>query len=328
MTVSRVVNGESNVRPATRDAVKLAIEALNYSPNSAARALAGAGQCRLGLLYSNPGAGYFSAFLLGGLDQAQRQDVQLIVEQCDVADHGLTAARHLIDGGIDGILLPSPLNDSRELRSLLIAEGTPTVLIGCGTPAPDMLAVDIDEVGAAYAMTKHLISLGHRRIGFIIGDPLHSASGLRLEGFRAAMEDSRLPVGDAQVAQGLFTYRSGLDAAEKLIDRDDPPTAIFASNDDMAAAAVAVAHRLGLDVPGDLTVCGFDDTILSTVTWPELTTIHQPIADMARAGIEMLVSAIRSRNKDAKPEHRVLDYTLVRRQSDAPPRRRPLARPA
>jgi LacI family transcriptional regulator len=204
----------------------------------------------------------------------------------------------------------------------------PTVLIGCGSPADDMLAVDIDEVAAAYAMTKHLLSLGHRRIGFIVGDKVHSASGLRLEGFRAAMADARLSVDETLIAPGLFTYRSGLDAAESLIDRDDPPTAIFASNDDMAAAAVAVAHRLGLDVPGDLTVCGFDDTILSTVTWPELTTIHQPIADMARAGVEMLVSAIRARSPAAKPEHRLLDFTLVRRQSDAPPRRRPLARPA
>ncbi|MBN8807850.1 MAG: LacI family DNA-binding transcriptional regulator [Sphingomonas sp.] len=328
MTVSRVINGEAKVRPATRDVVKDAIAELNYSPNSAARALAGAEQCRLGLLYSNPSAGYFSAFLLGGLDQARRHDAQLIVEHCDVADQGFDAARHLIQGGIDGILLPSPLNESRELRRLLIAEGIPTVLIGSGAPAPEMLAVDIDEGGAAYAMTKHIVSLGHRRIGFITGDPVHTASSLRLDGYKAALRDSRLPVDETLIASGLFTYRSGLDAAEQLIDREDAPTAIFASNDDMGAATVAVAHKLGLDVPGDLTVCGFDDTTLATVTWPELTTIHQPIDDMARAAIEMLVTTIRAGAGAGEREHRLLDFTLVRRQSDAPPRRRPAARPA
>ena len=251
-----------------------------------------------------------------------------MVEQCDVGDLGIGAARNLIANGIDGILLPSPLNESAELRDILIAEGVPTVVLGNGAPQRELMAVDIDEVGAAHAMTRHLVSLGHRRIGFIAGAPLHTASGLRLEGYRAALTESRLPVDEGLIAQGLFTYRSGLDAAELLIDRPDPPTAIFASNDDMGAATVAVAHRLGLDVPGDLSVCGFDDTTLATVIWPELTTIHQPIANMARAGIEMLVAASRVREAGWTREHRRLDFTLIRRQSDAPPRRRPLARPA
>jgi LacI family transcriptional regulator len=124
----------------------------------------------------------------------------------------------------------------------------------------------------------------------------------------------------------LFSYRSGLDAAEQLLDLAVPPTAIFSSNDDMAAATVAVAHRRGLDVPGDLTVCGFDDTTLSTAIWPELTTIHQPIADMARAAVELLVGTIRrQRGSDGIVSQRVLDFTLIRRQSDAAPRHRPSA---
>ena len=140
----------------------------------------------------------------------------------------------------------------------------------------------------------------------------------------------RDPRDDALIARGLFTYRSGLDAAEMLLDVVDPPTAIFASNDDMAAATVAVAHRRGLDVPGDLTVCGFDDTTLATAIWPELTTIHQPIADMSRAAVEMLVSTIRRRGAPSADtiQHELLDFTLVRRQSDAAPRRRPPSRAA
>jgi LacI family transcriptional regulator len=126
----------------------------------------------------------------------------------------------------------------------------------------------------------------------------------------------------------MFTYRSGLDTAEHLLALEERPTAIFASNDDMAAAAVAVAHRLGLDVPGDLTVTGFDDTALATTIWPELTTVRQPIAEMAREAVRSLVRRVRAMREgdDAQPEHVGMAFELVRRQSDAAPRIRPPAR--
>ena len=328
MTVSRVINGETNVRPSTRETVNAAIVELNYSPNSAARTLAGAGQNRIGLLYSNPSAAYLSEFLVGSLDQASRRDTQLVVEKCELGDHELEVARHLIDSGIDGIILPSPLCDSLDLIRMLAQEEVPAVLVGSGKPSDELLAISIDEFAAAYSMTRHIVSLGHGRIGFIIGNPAQTASTIRLDGYRSALTDSGIAYDDTLVAQGLFTYKSGLDAAEQLLDLENPPTAIFASNDDMAAATVAVAHRRRLDVPGDLTVCGFDDTTLATAIWPELTTIHQPIADMSRAAVDMLVTAIRQ--QDAKPEerHRLLDFTMIRRQSDAAPRRRPTARRA
>jgi len=329
MTVSRVINGEANVRPTTRDAVNAAIAALSYSPNPAARSLAGAAPVRIGLLYSNPSAAYLSEFLVGSLDQASRSDVQVIIEKCELGDHEIEVARHLIDSGIDGLILPSPLCDSLKLIKTIADEGVPAVLVGSGRPAGDLNAVSIDEYSAAHAMTGHILSLGHHRIGFVIGNPEQTASDERLRGYRDALVKAGIPVDDALIVQGLFTYRSGLDAAEKLLDVPNPPTAIFASNDDMAAACVAVAHRRGLDVPGDLTVCGFDDTTLATAIWPELTTIHQPIADMSRAAVEMLVSTIRRpRANDDRQQHIVLDFTLVRRQSDAAPRRRPPSRSA
>jgi LacI family transcriptional regulator len=323
MTVSRVINCETNVRPATRDAVNAAISELNYAPNTAARVLAGAGQNRIGLLYSNPSAAYLSEFLVGSLDQASRSDVQLIVEKCELGDHEIEVARHLIDGGIDGIILPSPLCDSPALIRMLADEKVPAVLVGSGRPSTELYAVSIDEFAAAHDMMRHIIALGHRRIGFVVGNPAQIASEQRLEGYRAALAEAGIAFDEALVTQGAFTYRSGLEAAERLLDAGDAPTAIFASNDDMAAATVAVAHRRGLDVPGDLTVCGFDDTTLATAIWPELTTIHQPIADMSRAAVELLVSVTRrTRGGAAEPHlHRVFDFTLVRRQSDGAPRR-------
>ncbi len=250
----------------------------------------------------------------------------MVVEKCEIGDHEVEVARHLIAGGIDGVILPPPLCEAEAVLSLLREAGVPAVVVATGRAPEEMpesaMAVQIDDRAAAEEMTRHVMTLGHRRIGFICGNPNLTASARRYEGFRAALDAMGVPFDEQLVAPGLYTYRSGLDAAERLLDLAEPPTAILASNDDMAAATVAVAHRRGLDVPSDLTVCGFDDTTLSTTIWPELTTIHQPIADMARAAVEMMAIVIRQKNAEP-PAHRMLDYSLIRRQSDAAPRRRP-----
>src|SRR5687768_7505293 len=312
MTVSRVINNEASVREQTRAAVLDAIEKLDYKPNRAARSLAGAAQMRIALLYSNPSASYLSELLMGTLDQASRSDVHLVVERCEFDKDEEKVVSRLIESGIDGFLLPSPLCDEAALCDRLAAEGSRAVLIGPGKAHPDHSAVLIDEYQAALDMTQHIVGLGHRRIGFIIGNPHQTASGLRLQGFLEAMAAAGLEVTDDLVMQGLFTYRSGYDAAVRLLDQPDPPTAIFASNDDMAAAVVAVAHRRHLDVPVDLSVCGFDDTAIASTIWPELTTIRQPIAEMARRAVDLLGNELRGgRNgKTATPAHVTLDYTL------------------
>ena len=328
MTVSRVVNGDPGVRPVTRGKVQASVAALNYMPNQAARRLAGSELIRIGVLYSNPSAGYLSEFLVGLLNQASLSHVQLVVERCAEGEITGAEARELIDNGIDGLILPPPLCDSPSLLAVVARSATPAVAVASGAPDPRICAVSIDDRAAAQAMTAHLLALGHHRIGFIVGHPNQTASTQRLAGFRTAMERAGLDLPEELVAQGLFNYRSGLDAAERLLALDPRPTAIFASNDDMAAATVAVAHRLGLDVPGDLTVTGFDDTAIASTIWPELSTIHQPISDMARAAVALLVQQIRARRakEPAVPIHEVMDFSLVRRQSDAAPRLRPPVR--
>lgn len=323
MTVSRVINGEQVVRAATREKVEAAITALNYAPSAAARTLAGGEETRIGLLYSNPSSSYLSEFLVGSLDQATRSSVDLVVEKWDDDTSVDAVVAHLQRGRIDGVILPPPLCDLPELVDALDRAGIPAVAVATGRAPSDLAAVSIDDRHAAYEMTRHLIALGHDRIGFIKGNPNQSASARRFEGYVAALGEAGLPVQDELIAQGFFTYRSGLDAAEHILSLIDPPTAIFASNDDMAAATVAIAHRTGLDVPGDLTVCGFDDTSLATTIWPELTTIRQPISAMARAAVEVLVRQLKGRRSSDAAEHLVLDYELIRRQSDAAPRMRP-----
>ncbi|WP_067732561.1 LacI family DNA-binding transcriptional regulator [Novosphingobium naphthalenivorans] len=327
MTVSRVINSEPKVRQSTRDAVNAAIAQLNYAPNRAARSLAGAAQIRLGLLYSNPSEAFLSAFIVGSLEEAGRSDVQIIVQKVEDGEDLALATEKMVGGGIDGVILPPPLNETPEVLKVLEDAGMPTVAVVTAKPHEGVAAIMIDDRSAAREMTAHLIGLGHQKIGFILGHPDLSASGERLEGYREALAEASIPFDPNLVVQGYFTYRSGLDAAEVLLSLDDAPSAIFASNDDMAAATVAIAHRRGLDVPGDLTVCGFDDVALATTIWPELTTIRQPIAQMSRRAVELLVTLLRTKRKSEINAHRiVVDHTLVRRQSDAAPRRRPALR--
>ncbi|MET0364491.1 MAG: LacI family DNA-binding transcriptional regulator [Sphingobium sp.] len=328
MTVSRVINGENVVRQATREKVEAAIAALNYSPSAAARSLAGGEETRIGLLYSNPSASFLSEFLVGSLDQASRSGVDLVVEKWDEETSVQTVVDHLLRGRINGVVLPPPLCDLEEMTEALTAADIVTVAVATERLARDISAVSIDDHDAAYTMTRHLIALGHKRIGFIKGNPNLNASGRRTDGYLDALRNVGITPDERLMAQGYFTYRSGLDAAEQILDLPDPPTAIFASNDDMAAAAVAIAHRRGLDVPGDLTVCGYDDTSLAVTIWPELTTIRQPINEMTRAAVDLLVREIKDRRTSARKapaRHILLDYTLIRRQSDAAPRRRPRA---
>lgn len=322
MTVSRVINHETNVRDATRHRVETAIAALDYRPSAAARMLAGGEEIRIGVLYSNPSLFYLSELLVGSLDQASRSSVQIVVEKCDDDGRETAAIEHLLRGRIDGLVLPPPLGDSPAVIAALAACGIPVVALSTGH-APDWaMSISIDDRQAAYDMTRHLGTLGHRRIGFITGNPNLTASAERLEGYRAALADLKLADAPELIVEGLFTYRSGLDAGYRLLELADPPSAIFASNDDMAAAVVAIAHRRGLDVPGDLTVCGFDDTALATTIWPELTTIRQPVTEMARMAIDLLVREIKARKASetgVASQHLLAEYELIRRQSDAAP---------
>ncbi len=321
MTVSRVINGESNVRPATRQKVEQAIATLDYAPNVAARSLAAGGQITIGLLYNNPSSAYLSEFLLGSLHQASRLNVQFVVEVSERAEEAADTARYLIERGVDGLLLSPPLSDSAEVLAALESSDVPGAVVAGSKPCPVTSVVAIDDYAAAAAMTRHLIDFGHRRIGFITGDIRQGASERRLAGFREAMLEAGLSLDETLIAQGDYSYQSGLRCAEQLLQNPQPPTAVFASNDDMAAATVSVAHRQGLDVPHELSVCGFDDTALATTIWPELTTIRQPIEEMSRLAVELLVTEIRARRigeQDAR-RHVLLDFTLVQRGSIAPP---------
>ncbi len=318
MTVSRVLSGDSNVRDETRDRVQKAIDELGYQPNIAARILASAANAHIGLLYNNPSAGFLNEVLVGVLEQVSKVGCQLVLERCTGRGERDTINRLRRDG-VGGIILTPPLSDSRTMIEALRAANLPFAAVAASRPVEGGLLVRINDFEAAAAITRYLVSLGHRDIGFIAGAARHFSSAQRQAGFTAALQEAGLKPAEEWIRRGEYSYRAGFAAAEELLGTERRPSAIFASNDEMAAATVAVAHRFGLDVPRNLTVVGFDDTVLATTIWPTLTTVRQPVAAMSRKATELLLEEIRMRRlgQTLEPLEVIMNFTIIKRESSA-----------
>jgi LacI family transcriptional regulator len=316
MTVSRVINGHVGVRPETRAAVEDAIRELGYTPNVAARSLVKSAELRIGVVYSNASAAFMGDFLTGVFEEASARGVRLILLKGEGGrPPSRSALTEMVRSGVAGVIIAPPLGEAPAVLDVLRKAHVPMAAVGAYA-VKDAICVRIDDRAAAYEMTRHLLDLGHRRLGFILGNPDQAASTERLSGFYAAVRERS----DVQtvMAQGDFSYQSGLEAGEQLLDAPSPPTAVFASNDDMAAALVSVAHRRHLDVPRELTVVGFDDTHAAVMLWPPLTTVHQPVRRLASEALGLLAAQIAVQNTTAgvQPDH-VFDHTLVKRESTA-----------
>ncbi|WP_277600155.1 LacI family DNA-binding transcriptional regulator [Sphingomonas sp. S-NIH.Pt15_0812] len=316
MTVSRVINAEPGVRDETRRLVEAAIATLNYTPNLMARSLVTSREIRIGVLYSNPSAAFMSGFLAGVFEEASARGAQLQLLKGEAGKPPAPAAiERLIAGRIGGVVLAPPMGENDAVRAMLADAKLPVAVVG--GVAAGTICIGIDNRRAAYDMTRHLLGLGHRRLGFVLGNPDQSASRERLAGFQGAAAEC--VEATVRIVPGDFGYASGLVAGETLLDDPAPPTAIFASNDDMAAAIVSVAHRRHLDVPRDLTVVGFDDSTAAVTLWPPLTTIRQPVRALAAEAMQRLIEAMRRGRVSCSAAPHVLDHLLVERQSTAPP---------
>ena len=210
--------------------------------------------------------------------------------------------------------MTAPLSESSELIRALDRRSVPFVRIAPNDVRHRTPYADMDDAAAAREMTEYLIGLGHRRIGFIVGHPDHYASGLRLRGYQTALRVHEIPVAPELVRQGHFVFESGLDAARRLLALPHPPTAIFASNDDMAAGALMAAHEMGIAVPQRLSVAGFDDTYIARTVWPRLTTVHQPSYDLAYTATDLLLQMLQT---GVVPAPVRLSYRLICRASTA-----------
>jgi LacI family transcriptional regulator len=312
-TVSRVLNNEKYVRAQTREKVQAAVLSLNFKPSFAARALGGKRSHQIALIYDNHSPFYIHQIQEGIWSQCREQGVRMLAQPADVAsDTLIEEVGGLIDQThVDGIILSSPVTDSLLVLAELERRGIPFVRISPGTNHAMTSSVFIDDVQAADDMTTHLINLGHRRIGFIVGHENHMASDQRLFGYRKALDRVGIKFEPDLVRPGLFDFNSGAEAAEFLLDLPVPPTAIFASNDDMAAGVLATAHQRDIAVPAQLSVAGFDDTQLASAVWPPLTTIRQPTRDLAYAAAGLLFS------DEVGVIHRRLQHILIERGSTA-----------
>jgi len=312
-TVSRVLNKERYVRAETRVKVETAMAALSFSPSLAARSLAGNRSHQIALIYDNHSPYYIHAVQEGVWARCRQAGVRMLAQPADVSSPTIAAeVGGLIDEThVDGIILSSPVTDCAPVLAELERRGIPFVRISPGTNHAMTSSVYMDDVQAADDMTTHLINLGHRIIGFIVGHPNHMASEQRLFGYRRALDRAGISFDPERVLTGEFDFASGASAAESLLSLPRRPTAIFASNDDMAAGVLAVAHRMNLHIPDDLSVAGFDDTALAQLVWPPLTTIRQPTRDLAFAAANLLFE------RGDSVEHRRLQHELVLRASTA-----------
>jgi LacI family transcriptional regulator len=319
-TVSRVLNHEPGVHESTRDQVLKVVEALRYRPKQSARSLAGGRSFLIGLLYYDPSAIFVGSVQQGATLRCRELGYHLVVESLhnDAPDLRQQIDRMVLALRPDGMILTPPLCDNPEVLAALRESGTPCVLMSPERDLRGVPSVRMDDVHAAEEITNLLLSLGHQRIAFIKGPPDQSASGLRYQGFVNALRAHGLEPDPELIQPGAFTFESGRDAAHQLLSRRQRPTAVFASNDDMALGVLAAAQRLGLAVPNELSVAGFDDSPTAALVWPPLTTVRQPVAEMARTAVEMLVSVQRPDMAAAVDEaelHKVLPHELVVRDS-------------
>jgi LacI family transcriptional regulator len=322
-TVSRVINQEAGVNPETRERVLSAVAKLHYRPKLSARSLAGARSFLIGLLYYDPSAAYVGRVQQGATVRCREAGYHLVVESLhdDAPALGQQVERMVSALRPDGMILTPPLCDNSLVLKTLQESGTPAVLVSPARNYKGWPSVRMDDALAAEEITNLLISLGHERIAFIKGATEQAASALRYQGYVRAMKTHRVEVLPQLVHEGKFTFASGLEAAHHLLSRRVRPTAVFASNDDMALGVLAAAQRLGLGVPGDLSIAGFDDSIASDLVWPTLTTVRQPMEEMARVAVDMLIAKDRG-DSDSGPgpsQHQVLPHQLLVRDSTSAP---------
>lgn len=329
MTVSRVVNDSPQVSAATRERVRASIAVLGFVPSRTARGLRSRRSLWIALVFQRAGgeargdASYVVELQEGVLRRCQEAGYHAAVEVLGAGPHeAAQQLRELVQQlAPDGVLLSPPLSSDGALLAQLRALHVPFACIAPRRAAGPEPCVLMDDRAAARQMTSYLLSLGHRRIGFVRGHPQHAASAQRLAGYRAALREWSIALAGELVVPGDFTFDGGRRAAAQLLDRGPGrPTAIFASNDESAAGCLAEAHGRGLRVPEDLSVTGFDDTYVAAMLYPPLTTVRQSIREMGYAATSQLLGLVDGAQVETPVR---VAHRLVERQSAGAPAGRP-----
>lgn len=321
-TVSRVINREPSVGQDLQDKVWAAVKELNYQPNLGARLMRGAASS-IGFIYDNPNSNYVIEMQNGILQTCRSEGYELVIHPCDAKSPDiLNELNDMLDRSrVGGLVLTPPLSETAEVIDALTAKNIRFVRILSGQAAPDTLSpcVFIDDRTAGFDITQYLIDLGHTRIGFLGGDMEHASSGERLEGYKAAMQKNNIPLDEALIVPGEYAFESGIERSKHLLSQPQRPTAIFACNDEIAAGTLFAARILGVSVPQELSIVGFEDSPFSRQAWPKLTTAQQPNNTIAQTAAKLLINAIRAGRETAgEPACQGFYPKLVVRDSSCP----------
>jgi LacI family transcriptional regulator len=316
-TVSRVLNDRPDVAPGTREQVMQVVREHGFSTNRGARALSSGRTGIVGLTLPLVNDAYFGPILSGASEALYEQDMRIMLSPTlHEHDREVSLMDRLSRGSTDGAILILPEESTEELLHLQ-ENGFPFVVVDPReAPPAGIPCVSAMHAAGAKLATEHLLELGHRHIGAIGGAPGWYANDERMIGFRSALAAARLLPDPDLILYSDWSIPTGEQAAEELLSRPDPPTAVFAFNDNAAIGLLNVARRRGLSVPGDISVVGFDDTFQATIVTPQLTTVRQPLAELGRLGVSLLMRLIEGQRLDAMRIE--LATTLVVRDSTGP----------
>ena len=317
-TVSRVVNHEAGVRDQTKEKVLKAINELNFTPNKSAQSLAADRSLLIGLIYDNPSTAYITRLQEGVLRACDKFGYGLVIHPSDHRDIGLIKVLQtlLASTRMDGMILTPPFTENEAVLDLLAEYRTPYVLISPLDHQQTDALVFTDDVSASMQMMQHLFDLGHQRIGFIRGLRHRSGSEMRFSGYVRALHRHGLSLDPRLVADGKFTFEAAEVAAQKLLEADHPPTAIFASSDYMAAGVLKAATNLNISVPTQFSICGFDDNPIARYLTPTLTTMRHPVRKLAQQAGELLITQLKQNLETA--EATPIQSELIVRESTGP----------
>ncbi len=314
-TVSRVINNEPFVRDSTRTRVLTTMVELGYSPNISARRLAGDRSYVIGLLFGGAPGEYFYNIIKTSLKSSSQKGYACIVYAFDPLNPESRAEilRLVIQKSVDGLIFTPPCDNDQIFLQQLELNHVPLVRLTPSDHSLQLPYVTGDDWRGAYDMTEYLISLGHKRIGFVLGDPNHQASHDRFAGYQAALVAHGILFDTNWARQGYFRFDKGIIAGRELLQIQPKLSAIFACNDESASGVLLVAHEMGIRVPEELSVAGFDDFSISEKIWPPLTTVHQPVDEIAEQAIELLIGLMN--NKPQEILQKKVPATLVLRNS-------------
>ncbi|MEM3062908.1 MAG: LacI family DNA-binding transcriptional regulator [Nitrososphaerota archaeon] len=316
MTVSRVINGKKDVKPETRDKVLKAIEELGYVPNSLARSFVLQRTKTIGLVITDITNPFFTTLARGVEDTAMKNQFSVIFCNTDEdPEKEVLYLELLARKRVDGVILASASGKRTPLKSILLSK-IPVVLIDREVDGlEDLDIVKGDSVYGAYLLTKHLINLGHKRIGIIVGSKNISTAEDRVEGYKKALVEAGIDIDDELIRFARYSREDGYKVTKELLNLENPPTAIFGGNNFIAVGAMMAIRDSGLRVPEDIALVSFDDIESLSQVYPFFTVVTQPAYSMGVISAELLIRRIEDKDRVRERRKVILQPELIIRES-------------